>query len=220
MGAETRLINLIKTVINSESYIRFKDLPNFQSMFGNIGNSWNNPLPNDLYIKGVPKNVFRLTNFVGNVGTGLDTLLSFIFPAKSLKLNELDHFRCTLAGGFLNNDDNKRIQVSFGGNILYNSGLADLDDFGFWLDFIIFRLSNTNFNFGMQVSEGQVVADSTPTLFSPGGIYSARNGNILTLSGGSTFNGNAQTLLLEAESSTATNNNIIVNIASVELIRF
>lgn len=207
-------------MINPSANVQFKDLPNFQSMFGNIGNSWDNTLPNDLYIKGVPKNVFKETNFTGNVGLGLDTLRTFTFPANTFRRDQFDYLRVTAAGSFAANDDNKRIKLSFGGNELYNSGSADLDDFGYYIDLVIFRLSNTNFNAGMIIQEGQIVSDSAATVNSSGDITTARNNSIITLSGGSTFSGSSQTLLLEAESETATNNNIINNIWVGELVRF
>ena len=207
---------------NPSSFVQYKDLPNTQSMFGNIGNSWNNPLPNDLYIKGVPKNVFSGGSFIGNVGLGLDTLLSLVFPANSLK-NNLDLFKASFGGGFSaggSNDDNKRIQLGFGGVILFNSGLCDLDSFGWWLDLLLVRLSNTQFNYTINVNFGQVVIDSAPTLSSStGSLITGRNGNIITLSGSTTFSGNNQTLLLEAESAAAVDNNIFVNTWDVELTR-
>jgi hypothetical protein len=201
-------------------YVKRDELPNPQNLRGRIELAGN--LPDDAYIVGVPKNVFRLTNFVGNVGTGLDTLLSFVFPARSLKANQLDHFRASFGLGFGSNDDNKRVQLSFAGNVLFNSSLLDIDLHGAWIDLIVFRLSNTTFNAGLVAILGQldVTGDIVPILSSTGAEHTARNHNIITLSGGTSFDANDQTLLLEAESATATNNNIIVNIASVELTRF
>ena len=199
---------------------RYKDLPNLTPMFGNIGKSWNNPLPNDLYIKGVPKNIFKETNFTGNVGTGLDTLRTFTFPAGSFRLDQQDYFQARVGGGFLANDDNKRVQLSFGGNILLNTGSLDVDNFGYYWDLVIMRLTNTTFNYILGCNLGQIVADSAAVVTSVGSLHTARTGNIVTLSGGTTFDGNAQVLLLEAESSTATNNNIINNIWVGELTRF
>lgn len=179
--------------------------------------------PDDGYIAGVPKNIFRETNFVGNIGTGLDTLRSFTFPPKSFKIDQQDYIKVLIGGGFANNDDNKRIQVSFGGNVLFNTGSLDLDDFGYFYYLVVFRLGNTIFNWGLNYNLGQFVSDSgTPPVntTSPGSTLGARNGNIFTLSGGTTFDGNSQTLLLEAESATATDNNIINNIWIGEMVRF
>lgn len=210
-------------MFNPRQFAKKSDIPNYNSMFGNIGNSWDNPLPNDLYIKGVPKTVVKLSNFVGNVGLGLDTLLSFTFPANTFRKDQSDYIKGVLAGGFGTNNDDKRIQLSFGGNVLFNTGLLDLDDFGYFLPFFIIRLSDTQFNFGLGAIESQFLCDSgtPPTTFSSTGfLATARNGNIVTLSGGTTFSGSSQTFLFEAESAAAVNNNIILNAGHIDLIRF
>ena len=183
-------------------------------LIGDSGGS----LPNDLYLSNVPKSILRSSAKTGNVGTGLNTLRSYSLPAGSMASNDdLLHF--WLGGLFGINDDNKRIQLSFGGNLLFNFGSNDHDDFGWFTEGIIVRLSNTTFNFITNNVHGQIVSDSTPTTSSPGGVVTARGGDVFTLSGGTTFSGNNQTLLLEAESATATNDNIIHNIAKIELTR-
>lgn len=199
------------------TFARRKDIPNPNALNGVMLLS--GVLPNDSYIAGVPKNIFKGGNFVGNVGLGLDTLLSFTLPAKSLK-SDLDLLHFWLGGAFGVNDDDKRIQISFGGNILLNTGTQDLDNVGWFLEGIIIRLSNTQFNFILNANLGQIVVTSAAVVSSPGAIVTARTGNIISLSGGTTFNGNDQILLLEAESATATDNNIIWNVGKIELTRF
>jgi hypothetical protein len=206
-----------------QPYITRAEIPNLTQLFGNAQNSWNNPLPDDLYIRRVPKNIFSGGAFVGNVGTGLDTLLSLVLPANTMR-NDNEFFRGTFGGGLSaggTNDDDKRIQLSFGGNVLFNTGLIDLDQFGFWIDLLLHRRSNTTFNYTVNLNVGQLVFNSTPAVVtSPGSIITAREGNIITLSGGTTFTGNDQTILLEAESAAAVDNNIFVHNWSVELTRF
>lgn len=200
---------------NPEANVKYKDLPNLTPMFGNLGNSWNNPLPNDLYIKNVPKSIFRGGNFVGNNGTGLDTVLTVPFPAKSLKSTD-DLFRATIGGGVLSNDDNKRVRLEFGGVVLYESGSLDIDAFGFFLDLLVVRRSNVLINAILCIAEGQVLSDSTPTLTSTGGIIATRSNNLSTVNNMDTQNND---LVLLVESSSATNNNVFWNVCNIELTR-
>lgn len=201
-----------------DSSVRFKDLPNFNSIFGNIGNSWTNPLPKDLFIKGVPKNILNSFTNIGNQGTGLDTLRSFTFPAKSLAKNG-DLFHAYLGGFFAGNDDNKRIQLSFGGSVLINTALIDIDGLGFLIDLLIIREDATHVTSVLGAGLAQVEATSAPALTANtiGTLISYRNSDFIAVSD---MDANSNILLLEAESATATNDNIVHNIAKIELTRF
>lgn len=200
-------------------FITRDELPNLTHIFGNVGQSWNNALPNDLFIKGVPKNILNSSTKTGNVGTGLDPLRSFSLLAGSLRANnDLLHF--WFGGAFGINNDDKRLQVSFGGNVLLNTGQLDLDNHGWFLEGIIIRLSDTTFNFILNSNLGQILSDSVPVLSSTGSLVTARTGNAVTLSGATTFSGSNQTLLIEAESFVAVNDNITHDIAKIELTRF
>lgn len=174
-------------------------------------------LPNDGYITGVPKTLVSGGNFVGNVGTGLQTLFSFTFPAKSFKTDQQDCFHAILGGGFAANDDDKRLQLSFGGNVLGNTGLTDIDNFGFWIELIGVRLSPTLMNIITLFTFGLIASNSTPTLSSTGGQISPIDNNILTVNNMDTL---SNELRLEGESATATNNNVICNVKNVQLTRF
>lgn len=116
------------------SFVQYKDLPNFTTMFGNIGKSWDNPLPNDLYIKGVPKNIkkiFATADIVGNIGAGVDDLHTFTLPGGSLKRNG-DYLIADLGGSIATNDNDKRVLGLFDGST-YEDGVAapqDLDGGG------------------------------------------------------------------------------------------
>lgn len=119
---------------NPEAFAKHKDLPNLTAMFGNLGNSWNNPLPNDLFIKGVPKNIqklFAVADVKGNIGAGTDDLHTYTFPAKGFKQNgDKIHFK--YAGLFATNDNDKRIQILFGGQVFEDFGAFDFDS-GLWV---------------------------------------------------------------------------------------
>src|SRR5688572_5505813 len=167
-------------MFNPEAFVKYKDLPNLTQMFGNLGNSWNNPLPNDLYIKGVPKNVLSGGNFVGNVGTGLDTLRSFTFPAKSLRAVN-DSFKALLGGGFGTNDDNKRIQLTFGGVLLFDTTLLDFDGQGWRWELTVVRLSTTLINACLSMSTGNFRIDSGGAISSSGGQQITVNHNVIAI---------------------------------------
>ena len=205
---------------NPESFVKYKDLPNFTSIFGNLGQSWNNPLPNDLYIKGVPKVIFSGGNFAGNNGTGLDTVLTFPFPARSIRANG-DIFRATLGLGFASNDDDKRIQISFGipaaETVLINTGVADFDSRGCHIDLVAHRLSSTQVNISVGMVAGAIAVTSGSVVTSTGARTDAMNFNVQTVNNMDTLINN---LLLQVESATATNNNIIWNVGLIELTRF
>lgn len=122
---------------NPSSFVQYKDLANLTPMFGNLGNSWNNPLPNDLYIKSVPKNIFKKfleADKVGNIGAGTDDLQTFTLPAKSLRSNG-DRLRQSVAGSFAVNDNDKRIQILVDGQVVEDFGAFDFDA-GEWVAYI------------------------------------------------------------------------------------
>ena len=173
--------------------------------------------PTDGYIAGVPKNVFRETNSVGNIGTGLDTLRSFTFPPKSFKIDQQDYFKFLIGGGFGSNDDDKRIQLEFGGNVIANTTLLDLDSNGYFWTGCIFRLSVTQVNIIISALSGNTRIDSLGAISSSGSEMKMHSHNILTVNNMDTNNND---FVLKAESATATDNNIINNIWIGEMVRF
>jgi hypothetical protein len=202
-------------MFNPEAFVKYKDLPNLTPMFGNLGNSWDNPLPNDLYIKSVPKNILSSSALTNNNGTGLDTLRTFVFPAKSLKSNG-DLFHAWLAGVVASNDDNKRLQLSFGGTVLFNSGLFDFDGGGWQIELLMIRVDATHVSSLVLSATGFFAIDSTLALASSGVQYNLGNANTLVVANMDT---NSNTLLLECESATA-GTNVFHNVAKIELTRF
>lgn len=103
-----------------------RDLPNLTSLFGNIGHSWDNDLPDDLFIKGVPKTIVHRFDSVGNQGAGLDTLQNFTIPAGTLKDN--DFVVGIAAGTYANNDNNKRVVLAIPGIATIEDGLGSAQD--------------------------------------------------------------------------------------------
>lgn len=100
-------------------------------MFGNLGQSWNNTVPNDLYIKNVPKKIVGRFDSVGNSGVALTTLHSYTIPAGTLKDN--DFVTGVGSGSYANNDNNKKvIFVIFGVAVIedFLAGVQDVDGGG------------------------------------------------------------------------------------------
>ena len=76
-------------MFNPSGFVKHKELPNFQSMFGNTGKSWDAVFPNDLYIKSIAKNIVNRSDTVLISGAGPVVLHSFSFPAGSLKAGNI-----------------------------------------------------------------------------------------------------------------------------------
>lgn len=125
---------------NPTKFVQYKDLPNLTPMFGNIGNSWNNPVPNDLYIKGVPKNIFQNAASAGNIGVGLDTIRTFTIVANSLNNNQ-DYIDFEFLVLFATNDNDKRLQLEVDGQAQYNSALFDQDSGSALLQVRLYRFT-------------------------------------------------------------------------------
>lgn len=171
--------------------------------------------PNDGYISGTPKNV--CSDFgTGNVGTGLDALFTFSFPATSLRKNK-DNFRAFLCGAFGSNDDNKRLTVDFGGTNLVDTGLVDIDGFGYLVTVFGIRVDSTHINLETTIMMGNVNIDSAGGIASAGMKVISANANFLAVNDMDT---NSNDLVLKGESATATNDNVTCNIAIIDLVRF
>lgn len=203
-------------IYSPESFVKYKDLPNLNTMFGNIGQSWTNPLPNDLFIKGVPKNVFSGVG-AGNVGTGLDTLFAFAFPATSFKQNGANA-RIIVDGLFGSNDDNKRIAVGFDATTVFDTALQDIDGNGFRIVLDILRIDATHVNLTISNVFSLLVVNSAGAIVSGGFHTAAITFNNLAVQNMDT--GSDNSLLVTGESATATNDNVLVNQALIDLVRF
>jgi hypothetical protein len=162
-------------------------------------------------VVGIPKNIHVNTSAVGNVGTGLDSLHSFSLPAGSLA-NNGDYLRVSYSGKFASNDDDKRVVISFGGVTVADTSLADFDLGDWTLDILYIRLSSTSVRMAMLNTLGFInflngAAGGT-------GVAAATN---VDATGLSNLNSNAQTMLVQGESATATNNNVVQNLSVIEL---
>jgi hypothetical protein len=171
--------------------------------------------PNDGYIAGVPKCILSSAALTNNNGTGLDILRTVTFPAKSLS-SDGDSFHAWLAGVVASNDDQKRLQISFGGTVLFNSGLFDFDGGGWQIELLLIRVDPTHVNSLVLSATGFFAIDSSLALASAGVQYNLGNANSLVVNNMDT---SSNDLLLECESGTV-NTNIFHNLAKIELTRF
>ncbi len=165
-------------------------------------------------IKGYPYTLEVNTTTVGNVGTGLDTLHSYSLAANKLAANG-DYVRHVVAGAFAANDDNKRVFISFGGQTVEDTGLIDIDGQG-WKAIIEYtRLSTTTVLASAAILLGFLQFDSAGASGGSGGRYISRT-TTLTVAD---VTANATTLLVQAESATASNDNIVQRLTSVEIVQ-
>lgn len=140
----------------------------------------------------------RDISVVGNITTGLDTLHSFTLVANSLA-NNGDYLKVRYGGTFATNDNDKRIQISFGGQVVDNTALFDQDG-GVWdYDLTFVRFTATQVKITGTKSWGSISRDGAGT--------AAGNANISTIFTAITvpdLSSNSMIMLVEAEA-TATN---------------
>lgn len=203
-------------MINPEAYIRFKDMPNFQSMFGNIGNSWDNPYPKDLYIKGVIKNLTKdfteVKSAAGAPGAVTD-LHTYTINAGSLKAGEILY---GYYGGFFNNNDNnKNLVVDFGTANVETTGLIDIDDLG-WQFLITYGIVDaTTVAYALSLVAGLVQADSTPALAGGFGGRCISRGGVLTPAN---LDSNNQVLRVRGQGTAL--GDVTKRVAEINIVRF
>lgn len=164
------------------------------------------------FIVGYPKCVGVDISTPGNVGTGLDSLHSFSLPAASLAANN-DWVRWTAGGKFGANDDNKRLVVTFDSQSMEDTGLIDIDGQDWKFMSTLIRLSSTSVIHNTALWLGFLQFDSAGASAGTGGRFISRS-TVLTVAN---LNSNNLTMLVQAESATATNDNITQNQTIVEV---
>lgn len=209
--------------MNIRQLITRADIPNLTTMLGNIGNSWYNSLPNDLFIRAVPKCILRavadpkLTNG-GNVGAGLDVIHTYSLPSDSLK-SDGDILNLWYEFNFAANNNDKRIDGTFGGNNYFGMALIDVDGGGGILNVNITRLTSTSVRIGFFTIFNFLHADSAapPVMssFTTGAYHDSR---AVLASGLSDMDTNNTTIELRAEGTA--NDDITVSTAIFHLTRF
>lgn len=200
---------------NTSRYVKRDELPNPKKLRGAIQLAGTS-LPNDSFIIGVPKNVF-VGGGAGNVGLGLDVLFTFPFPAKSFNKNGAN-FRIVAAGAFGSNDDNKRIAVGFDAATLMDTGLVDIDAWGWLLTLYGWRVDATHVSIETTIIMGNVNIDSAGGAVSNGAKIFSTNTNFLTVNNMDT--GADIGFLITGESAAAVDNNVTCNIVLIDLVRF
>jgi hypothetical protein len=113
----------------------------------------------------------------GNVTTGLDPISSFTIVADTLA-NNLDVFDFAYGGTIAANDNDKRFQLTIDGQIIFDTGLLDLDGVGSNNQWSIIgdivRISATSVVVTTMVNVGQIIVNGASTV-SGNGISLARN---------------------------------------------
>lgn len=148
-------------------------------------------------IAGIPKRILGSSSIVGNITTGLDTLHSLTLPADSLSTND-DFITVDQGGDFAVNDNDKRIQISFGGQVIHDSGLRDIDT-GVWrISYDVVRLTSTTVRVSGFMMLGIILAGTNGALDTGNSRYyiTALQPADLTVAN---LNSNGTVILLEAE---------------------
>lgn len=174
-------------------------------------------LKNNGYIIGIAKTIHFNTITVGNVGAGLDSLHSFSLPAGSLAADG-DYVKAEYSGIFAQNDNQKRVAVSFGGTSYIDTGGRDVDgnvaDAGWVATGTIIRLSSTSVKVRgtiiaqfFDITSADVASGNTI-----GGYTFVFNRSITGLSN---LNSNAITMLVQGEATA--NNDVVQNLSLIEV---
>ena len=148
---------------------------------------------------------------VGNVGAGIQTLHSFNLPAGTLA-NNGHWIRCTYSGTFATNDNDKRIQILFDGQIVEDFGNFDFDT-GVWKVYIDYvRITSTTVRVGYMGMYGTplVIDDSAIVGGTQDVIYLPRNA-LITVS-----NLNLLPVILSVTGSATANDDITQNQSLIE----
>ena len=146
----------------------------------------------------------------GNVGTGLDTLRSISIVAATLATDG-DFFEVYFGGFFASNDDDKRLFCSFGGTTVFDTTLVDFDGGDWYVHMTFIRVGSTTVRvvgFALQQSLNNLGGAAGGN-----GAVGAVNIDVAV----SNLTSNANTLLLQGESATATNDNVVCNLSKIEV---
>ncbi|MGH9753445.1 MAG: hypothetical protein ACREA2_11735 [Blastocatellia bacterium] len=150
--------------------------------------------------------IHRNTQVVGNVGAGLDNLHSFTLPAGSLA-NDGDYVSVSYGGEFATNANSKRVQVTFGGQVVSNNTQAQ--NSGAWSYIITYvRVSSTTVRATGQFTWhfASVAGGFVNTL------YGTVGGGLLTVAD---LNSNGMVMLIQGEG--VADNDITQNLSVIEL---
>jgi hypothetical protein len=175
-------------------------------------------LPNDGYLTGVPKTIFRKyleADKVGNAGGGTDDLQSFTLPAHSLKTDG-DRLSQAVAGSFATNDNDKRIQILVDGQTVEDFGAFDFDA-GEWVAYANYiRETSTILRVDYMAMYGTplVINDSAFTSGTQDIIYLPRIRR-LTVS-----NMDTNDLVFKVTGTATANDDIVQSMTWIELTRF
>jgi hypothetical protein len=110
----------------------------------------------------IPGHTFTLevnTTQVGNVTGGLDTLHTYTLPVGSLAANG-DYLKVRYAGTFASTENDKRVNVTFGGQNVQADSTVDMDSGSWVIDVEYTRLSSTTVLASFNQSLGSILIAS------------------------------------------------------------
>lgn len=202
--------------MNRNQLITRADIPNLTPMFGNLGNSWNNPFPNDLFIKSIAKTIHTDFSKVDQSGAGPDTLHTFSFPANSLKVGDI--ISSVHGGNIAANNNNKEIRTEFDAQVIENTGGLDKDDVQGWIFLTKIGIIDTTHVICVgNLIWGPLDVDSTAAIFNTftSGFFSGGRNRALTVAD---ITSNAMVLRVRAGGAAAAD--VYQNFSEIQLTRF
>lgn len=154
----------------SNPFARRADIPNFTTMFGNLGKSWTAPLPDDSFLKGVAKTIRTDFSVIGNPAlAGLQTLHSYTLPARSLRNNN-DYLIIETSGRYSGTANLKANALSFQGIFFVNTGLRALNSASWRCRAELYRITPTQLRYSATIWMGHFGVTSATVADSNGGL--------------------------------------------------
>lgn len=164
------------------------------------------------FIVGVERAIQASFGAVGaNSGAGLTSMFSSNIPAGNLAANN-DYAVLIFNGGFAANDNDKRLQLSIAGTVFLNTGLSDLDTFGYSIVCVIGRIDSTHIAVNTFLIAGQVASTSAAVVTSTGSIIESANSATFAVAD---LASNNLAILLESQGTA--NNDIVLNEAIIKV---
>jgi hypothetical protein len=205
------------SLFSPESFVRYKDLPNINSLIGQRGTP---PLtgnfPQDVFLKGYAKNIdknFSLTQSAAGAPGAVTDLHSFTVPAGSLKPN--DFFDVYYGGFFNTNNNDKNLAAEFAAQSAETTGLFDVDDLGWQFHIRYGIFDATTVRYTITLVAGLVQVDSTPTVVGGFGGRCISRGGSLTVAN---MDSNSSVIRVRGQGTTL--GDVTKSVALINLTRF
>lgn len=152
----------------------------------------------------------------GNIGAGADTLHTYTLDTNILAFNG-DMLKIEYIGGFATNDNNKRLEIQFDAQSIFNTGSFDFDGAGangqWTMSLNIVRVTPTSIRSSIRALLGQVVADGAAAVTGSNAVHTGRN--VLT----TVSNLNTTAVVINVIGEATANDDVTQNLSVIEFFR-